>query len=91
MDNDLKRFKYACALVRSDDQMDKRESILHLEHLINHSKSYMKDALFQLATVYFVLDDFEAALNCAEELCRIDPDNAQVILTIFSLKCHHLT
>jgi hypothetical protein len=78
MDNDLRRFQYACVLARSPHRHDRQESILHLEYLISNSPDYLRDSLYQLATVRYLLHDYEASRNCAEELCRIDPDNQQV-------------
>jgi hypothetical protein len=78
MDNDTKRFSYACALCRSPQELDRREAVIHFEYLINHSDGFVKDALFQLATTYYLLKEYELSRRCAEELCRMDPDNQQV-------------
>jgi predicted Zn-dependent protease len=78
MDNDLRRFQYAHALTRSRHEADRKESVIHLEYLINHSHDYVRDALYLLATVRYLMHQYEASRNCAEELCRLDPDNEQV-------------
>lgn len=78
MDNHLLRFQYASLLARSQTDYDRREAILHLEHLINHSPEYLRDSLYTLATLRFILHEYDAARACAEELLRIDPDNEQV-------------
>ena len=78
MDNSLIRFQYASLLARSTVETDRREAILHLEYLINHSPEYLRDTLYILATLRFLMHEYEAARACAEELLRIDPDNEQV-------------
>ena len=42
LDNNLVRFKYAAVLAHSPSNEDKREAILHLEFLINHSPEYLE-------------------------------------------------
>ncbi len=78
MDNDLARFQYATALAHSAHNDDKREALLHLEYLVNNSSFYLRDCLYLLATVRYLLGDYDAARACAEELCRLEPDNHQV-------------
>lgn len=78
MDNNTKRFSYACALCRSPQELDRREAVIHFEYLLNNSEGFIKDALFQLATTYYLLKEFDLSRRCAEELCRMDPDNQQV-------------
>lgn len=84
MDNNLIRFQYASLLARSNNELDKREAMIHFEYLINNDEKYLRDSLYLLATIKYILHDYEAARNCAEELCRIDPDNEQVKKQPFS-------
>jgi tetratricopeptide (TPR) repeat protein len=78
MDNDLLRFQYSSVLAHSGETNDLREALLHLEHLVNNSRTYYRDALYLLAVVRYLLEDYDAARSCAEELLCMDPENAQV-------------
>lgn len=78
MDNDLLRFQYASVLAHSGHNDDLREALLHLEHLMNNSTTYFRDALYLLAVVKYLLGEYDAARSCAEELLCIDPENVQV-------------
>ncbi len=78
MDDDLLRFQYASMLSHSSEFHDWQEAVLHLEHLVNNSSNYFRDALYLLAVVRYLLGEFDAARSCAEELLCIDPDNMQV-------------
>lgn len=89
MDNDLARFQYATALAHSSEQEDRREALLHLEYLVNHASFYLRDCLYLLATVRYLLGDYEAARTCAEELCRLEPDNYQAKNLHIAIKYKH--
>ncbi|RYG96306.1 hypothetical protein EON65_54605 [archaeon] len=79
-DNQLLRFQYASVLCRSAQEQDRLEALLHLETLVmdKDSSAYMRDALYLMSVLRYVMGDYDAARSCAEELCRIDPDNPQV-------------
>jgi tetratricopeptide (TPR) repeat protein len=85
MDNNLLRFQYASILARSPLETDRREATLHLEYLISNDIKYLRDSLYILATLRFILHEYELARTCAEELLRIDPDNEQVSNRFFFL------
>jgi hypothetical protein len=78
MDNNLFRFQYASILAHSGNDMNRKEAVLHLEYLINNSEDYCRDSLYLLATLRYLMHEYQLAAACSEELCRIDPDNDQV-------------
>ncbi len=78
MDNNLYRFQYASILAHSRKDMNRKEAVLHLEYLINNSEDYCRDSLYLLATLRYLMHEYQLAAACSEELCRIDPDNDQV-------------
>lgn len=78
MDNDLRRFQYASVLARSCFQADRQEALIHLGFLVTSSTEYHRDALYLLTVTKYLEADYDGARGCAEELCRVDPDNIQV-------------
>lgn len=84
MDDNLLRFQFASLLARSSEVEDRYEATLHLEYLVTSSSEYHRDALYLLAVTKYVLEDYDGGRACAEELCRIEPDNHQVCHVILS-------
>eukprot|EP01031_Cornospumella_fuschlensis_P034782 gene34782-42118_t len=89
--NSLLRFQYASVLCRSTQQQDRLEALLHLETLVldKDCSAYMRDALYLMSVLRYMMGEYEAARSCAEELCRIDPDNPQVKILFVAIRYKH--
>lgn len=78
-------------MCRSAHEQDRLEALLHLEQLAmaQRSSSYMRDSLYLMAVLRYVMEDYDAARGCAEELCRLDPDNPQVRNLFIAIRYKH--